>query len=61
MGFQIISKVFVRNTFWRNGKANLLLSRHFKITSAGKDALERPVCYARGFCETCFSSVPCSG
>ena len=61
MGFQIISKVFVRNTFWRNGKANLLLSRHFKITSAGKDALERPVCYARGFCETCFSSGPCSG
>ena len=52
MGFQIISKVFVRNTFGRNGKANLLLSRHFKITSAGKDTLERPVCCARGFCET---------
>ena len=36
MGFQIISKVFVRNTFWRNSKANLLLSRHFKITSAAR-------------------------
>ena len=58
MGFQIISKVFVRNTFGRNGKANLLLSRHFKITSAGKDALERPICCARGFCETCFSTEP---
>ena len=51
MGFQIISKVFVRNTFGRNDKANLLLSRHFKITSAGKDALERLAGCAGGFCE----------
>ena len=36
MGFQIISKVFVRNTFGRNGKANLFAIPTFQNYISGQ-------------------------